>query len=213
MKDQIGKDSRESGNSRIEKDTVYRDREASPYNKEGRNEKGAEDGKLLVGVFEKVDEAVDVIKRLKDAGYKEAEITVAVKDEEKRERIDDKADIAVDSHGYAEKVSGGAAIGGALGGLYAALPALGLVTIPGIGPILAAGPLAGILGGVVAGGVTGGLIGALVELGVDEEEAKNYEYLVDQGKIIILVENKENLRDDVYMAFRQNNTLVGGRKW
>ena len=213
MKDQIGKDGRQNENSRIEKDTVYKDKEAGPYNQEGRNSKGDQAGKLLVGVFEKVDEAVDVIKRLKEAGYKEAEITVAVKDDEKQEQIDDKADIKVDSQGYAEKISGGAAIGGALGGLYAALPALGLVTIPGIGPILAAGPLAGILGGVAAGGVTGGLIGALVEYGVDEEDAKSYEYLLEQGKIIILVENKENLRDDVYMAFRQNNTLVGGRKW
>ncbi|MCR3955346.1 MAG: general stress protein [Gudongella sp.] len=213
MKDQIGKDNRKNDNSRIEKDTVYRDRETSPYSKEGRNAKGAQEGKLLVGVFEKVDEALDVINRLKEVGYKETEITVAVKDDEKREQLDDQADIAVDSQAYAEKMSGGAAIGGALGGLYAALPALGLVTIPGIGPILAAGPLVGILGGVAAGGLTGGLIGALVEYGVDEEDAKSYEYLVDQGKIIILVENKENLLDDVYMAFRQNNTIVGGRKW
>jgi uncharacterized membrane protein len=213
MKDQIGKDSGDKVNSRIERETVYRDKETSPYSREGRNRKGTEDGKVLVGVFEKVDEALNVIKRLREAGYKESEITVVVKNEEKQEEIDHKTDVDVESSGYAEKMSGGAAIGGALGGLYAALPALGLVTIPGVGPILAAGPIAVILGGVVAGSVAGGLIGALVELGVDEEEAKNYEYLVDQGKIIILVENKENLRDDVYMAYRQNNTLVGGRKW
>ncbi|WP_422486572.1 general stress protein [Gudongella sp. DL1XJH-153] len=208
MKDQIGKD----GN-RVEKDTVYRDREAEVDNKVSRETKETRDGKVLVGVFGMVEEAVEVIKRLKESGYREDEITLVVKDDEKLERIEDEVDVDVEAQGFTEKVAGGAAIGGTLGGLYAALPALGLVTVPGIGPILAAGPIAGVLGGIVAGSVTGGLIGALVELGVDEEDAKNYEYLVEEGKILILVENREDLRDDAYMAFRQNNTLVGGRNW
>jgi outer membrane lipoprotein SlyB len=102
----------------------------------------------------------------------------------------------------------GAAIGGTLGGLAAALPALGVLAIPGIGPILAAGPIAVIFGGVVAGGVAGGLIGALTEMGVSSVNAKDYEYQLDQGKIIVLVDNIDNMYDEVYSIYNQNNSLT-----
>lgn len=210
MKDQIGNDgnlNRDSVDNRVEKDTVYRDREA------GIRERERRDNKALVGIFETENEAINVIKRLKEAGYHEDDITVIAKDKDKMDRVEDETDIDTETKDYAEKVAGGAAVGGTLGGLAAALPALGLLSIPGIGPIMAAGPIAGILGGVISGGVAGGLIGALVKLGVDEEDAKDYEYLIEQGKILILVENREDLRDDAYMAFRQNNTLVGERNW
>ncbi len=210
MKDQIGNDrnkNRDSVDNRVEKDTVYRDREAGVSDRERR------DNKALVGIFETEKEAINVIKRLKEAGYREGDITVIAKDKDKMDRVEDETDIDTETKGYAKKVAGGAAVGGTLGGLVAALPALGLLAIPGIGPILAAGPIAGILGGAIAGGVAGGLIGALVELGVHEEDAKDYEKLIEQGKILILVENREGLRDDAYMAYRQNNSLVGGRNW
>ncbi len=210
MKDQIGNEGNmnpDSVDNRVEKDTVYRDRE------EGIRDRERRDNKALVGVFETENEAINVIKRLKEAGYREDDITVIAKDKDKMDRVEDETDIDTETKDYAEKVVGGAAVGGALGGLATALPALGLLAIPGIGPIMAAGPIAGILGGVIAGGVAGGLIGALVELGVDEEDAKDYEYLIEQGKILIIVENREDLRDDAYMAYRENNSLVGGRNW
>ncbi len=153
--------------------------------------------KVLVGIFETVNEANNVISRLREIGYSDDDITVLAKDKEKMDHLE----------GDVDKVGAGAAIGGTIGGIAAAIPALGLLAIPGIGPILAAGPIAVILGGVLAGGVAGGLIGAFAKMGINEEDAKKYEYQLEQGKIIVLVENRENMRDEVYTTYRQNNNF------
>lgn len=208
-----------STDQRVEKDTVYNDREAGISNSEiGRTDKqmdrdnrdlGNKD-KALVGIFESENEAIKVIDRLKQIGYREDDITVIAKDKDKMDRLDDKTDVDTKTLGDSDKVGEGAAIGGVLGGLAAALPALGLLAIPGVGPFLAAGPIVGIIGGVVAGGVAGGLIGALVEMGVDEKDAEEYKQHIDQGKIVILVENKDDLSHEVYTTYRQNNSLIDG---
>lgn len=156
-----------------------------------------ESDKVLVGIFETEHEANNVILRLKEIGYREDEITVMAKDKEKMDRLE----------GDTSRMGEGAAIGGTLGGIAAALPALGVLAIPGIGPILAAGPIAVILGGIVAGGVAGGLIGAFTKMGISEEDAKHYESQLEMGKIIVLVENREDLRDEVHSTYRQNNNF------
>lgn len=169
--------------------------------------------KALVGLFNTEREAINVVNRLKEIGYQEDEITVVAKDKDKMEHLDDTMDTNTKTEGDGSAVGTGAVIGGALGGIAAALPALGLLAIPGIGPLLAAGPIAAIVGGVVAGGVAGGLVGGLVELGVSEEDAKKYEHQIEQGKILILVENKENYRNDVNNTYRQNNNIINGQNW
>lgn len=179
-----------------------------------RDHDRSDNDKALVGLFNTENEAINVVKRLKEIGYQEDEITVVAKDDDKMDRLDDATDINTKTEGDAgSSIGTGAAIGGALGGIAAALPALGLLAIPGIGPLLAAGPIAAIVGGVVAGGVAGGLVGGLVELGVREEDAKKYEHQIEQGKILILVENKENYRDDVNNTYRQNNNIINGQNW
>lgn len=168
--------------------------------------------KVLIGIFENENEATNVIKRLRKTGYREDEITVVAKDKDQLEHIDDTTDVDTKSQSGGEMVGTGAAVGGTLGGIAAALPFLGLFVIPGIGPLLAAGPIAVILGGVIAGGVAGGLVGGLVQMGVREEDAKEYEQYIEQGKILILVENRENLRDDVHTTFRQHNCRITGNR-
>jgi hypothetical protein len=89
----------------------------------------------------------------------------------------------------------GAGIGAAVGGIGGLLVGLGALTIPGIGPVIAAGPLAVALStltgagvGAVAGGVTGGLLGALVGLGVPEQEAEYYAEGVRRGGVLVTVQ-------------------------
>lgn len=187
----------------VEGDSVYNDR-----NKGMTTRVNSDEDKVLAGIFDTENEAVNVIRRLKEIGYHEDDITVVAKDKDKMERLENRTDVDTKTHGDTDKMGAGAAIGGTLGGIAAALPALGLLTIPGIGPILAAGPIVGILGGIVAGGVAGGLVGALVELGVEEEAAKHYEYQMNQGKIVVLVENREHMRDEVNTTYRQNNSVL-----
>ncbi|MFC4401769.1 low temperature-induced protein [Gracilibacillus xinjiangensis] len=100
----------------------------------------------------------------------------------------------------------GAASGGLLGGLGGLVVGLGLLTIPGIGQIAAAGPLAAVLTGAGVGAGGGGIVGALVGLGMPEEQAKQYEGFLKQGKIIVLVEADEEQEGRVYETFLSHDT-------
>jgi hypothetical protein len=62
-----------------------------------------------------------------------------------------------------EAAGTGAGVGASVGGAAGLLAGLGLMAIPGIGPVVAAGWLAATLTGVVAGGATGGIVGALTQ--------------------------------------------------
>lgn len=86
-----------------------------------------------------------------------------------------------------EGTTTGAVAGGAIGGTLGVLAGLGALAIPGIGPLLAAGPIVAALAGVGAGGAVGGLIGALVGMGIPEYEAKRYEGAVRDGGTLLSV--------------------------
>jgi hypothetical protein len=86
-----------------------------------------------------------------------------------------------------EGTTTGAVAGGITGGTLGLLVGLGALTIPGLGPLLASGPIVAALAGVGTGGTVGGLIGALVGMGIPEFEAKRYEGMVRGGKILLSV--------------------------
>jgi hypothetical protein len=85
----------------------------------------------------------------------------------------------------------GAATGGVIGGGAGLLAGLGMLAIPGLGPVVAAGWLAatavGAAVGAVAGGATGGLLGALKEAGHSDEEANVYAEGVRRGGTLVSV--------------------------
>jgi len=85
-----------------------------------------------------------------------------------------------------EGADAGAAIGGTVGGIAGLLAGLGLMAIPGLGPVVAAGWLVStaVLG--VVGGVTGGIIGALTQSGVDEDDAHAYAEGVRRGGTLVM---------------------------
>ena len=86
-----------------------------------------------------------------------------------------------------EGAATGAATGGALGGTLGLLAGIGALAIPGVGPLIAAGPIVGALAGLGAGGAVGGLVGALVGMGLPEYEAKRYEGRVREGGVLLSV--------------------------
>ncbi len=69
----------------------------------------------------------------------------------------------------------GAVAGGVLVGALGWLVGIGSLAIPGVGPLIAAGPILAALTGAAAGGAVGGLTGGLIGLGIPEYEAKRYE--------------------------------------
>jgi hypothetical protein len=85
----------------------------------------------------------------------------------------------------AESAGKGAGIGAGLGGAAGLLAGLGLLAIPGLGPVVAAGWLAATAVGAAAGAATGGLVGALTEAGVSEDEAPVYAEGVRRGGTLV----------------------------
>lgn len=83
----------------------------------------------------------------------------------------------------------GAGIGAAVGGLGGLLTGLGLMAIPGVGPVVAAGWLVstavGAAAGAAVGGVAGGLVGGLTEAGVPERDAHVYAEGVRRGGSLV----------------------------
>jgi hypothetical protein len=84
-----------------------------------------------------------------------------------------------------EGAGAGAGIGAIVGGAAGVLAGLGMIAIPGIGPVVAAGWLAATAAGLVAGGVAGGIIGALTQAGVSKEDAHVYAEGVRRGGTLV----------------------------
>ncbi len=93
------------------------------------------------------------------------------------------------------EVAADAGIGAALGGVGGLLLGFAGLAVPGVGPVLAAGPIIAALGGAGIGAAAGGLIGALTEGGVPEEEAGVYAEGVRRGDILLTVHASGNRAD------------------
>lgn len=85
-----------------------------------------------------------------------------------------------------------AGVGAALGGTAGLLAGLGIIAIPGLGPVVAAGALAATAVGAAAGAVTGGVVGALVSADVPEEEAHVYCEAVRRGGTLVSVRTADD---------------------
>ncbi len=86
-----------------------------------------------------------------------------------------------------EGAAAGAGSGAVLGGTLGLLAGIGALAIPGVGPLIAAGPIMATLAGVGVGGAVGGLTGGLIGLGITEYEAKRYEGRLQKGGILFSV--------------------------
>jgi hypothetical protein len=86
-----------------------------------------------------------------------------------------------------EGTATGAGTGAVIGGTLGWLAGIGALAIPGVGPLIAAGPIVAALTGVGVGGAIGSITGALVGMGIPEYEAKRYEGRVKEGGILLSV--------------------------
>jgi len=108
-----------------------------------------------------------------------------------------------------EGAATGAATGGALGGLGGLLVGLGILALPGVGPIIAGGTLATALATAAAGGAigatAGGLTGALVGLGIPENDAKQYNDRLIGGDYLLVLEGSESQLREVRSLIKNDN--------
>lgn len=129
-----------------------------------------------------MSQANTIVDRLKASGVTNEHISVVMADNDKTRQF------AVENETKAPEgaVTGGTT-GMAIGGTLGWLTGIGALAIPGVGPLIAAGPIMAALSGAAAGGVIGGLTGALIGMGIPEYEAKTYEDRLQRGDAIITV--------------------------
>ena len=91
----------------------------------------------------------------------------------------------------------GASIGGVAGGVTGLLASLGVIAIPGIGPVVAGGWLASIMTGTAGGALAGGVLGALLEASVTNRDANYYAETVRRGASLVSVRTEGTLATTV----------------
>jgi hypothetical protein len=124
--------------------------------------------KTVVGTYDNIQTAYAVANDLISAGYSRNDISVIANDA-KNEYAPYVGTTTATTVDTGDDVAKGAGIGAALGGLGGLLVGLGALAIPGVGPVIAAGPLLAALTGAGVGAVTGGIVGALVDMGIPDE--------------------------------------------
>lgn len=134
------------------------------------------------GIYKTRDMASNAVDRLLASGFRNEDISVLLQD-----NVGTK-DFAHEKQTKApEGTTTGVVAGGAIGGTLGLLAGIGTLAIPGVGPLIAAGPIMATLAGIGSGGVVGGVIGALVGMGIPEYEAKRYEGRIKSGGILVSV--------------------------
>ncbi|MHC1550339.1 general stress protein [Phyllobacterium sp. K27] len=131
----------------------------------------------VTGLYDNHSDAKAAVNALEDAGISSSDITIVGRDGEDR-----------DSNA-GEGAAAGAGVGAVVGGTGGLLAGLGMLAIPGVGPVVAAGWLAataaGAVAGAAAGGAAGGIIGSLTTSGVDEDDAHVYAEGVRRGSTLV----------------------------
>lgn len=133
--------------------------------------------RVVAGVFDQVEDTNRMVEWLQSNGWPTESIGLVAQGPGERFVHRDAADTKAGATATA-----GAAVGATAGGLAGILAGVGLLAIPGIGPILAAG-----FAGAAIGGAMGGLAGSFAGLGIPDESAREYEAAVQQGGLFVSV--------------------------
>lgn len=147
------------------------------------------------GLFRSKSQAADTIEMIQKEGYAK-DISILAKN--RRDGSTKTTDVQKD---ISEGTLTGVATGAAFGALAAIATGATTAILPGLGPVLLAGPLYAGLAGAATGAVTGGAIGALVEMGVPEETALLYEQSIGNGEVLVSVSVSANHVEDTVRIF------------
>jgi hypothetical protein len=152
----------------------------------------------VIAVFDSPEQASQAVRALVDAGVDREDISLVSRNREASNTgtstgTGTGAKRTSDGTTVGENIAGGAVFGG-LGGL---LLGLGALAIPGVGPIVAAGPIATTLAGAGIGAAGGGIIGAIKDAGVPDDDAHVYAESVRRGGTMVSVRTDDLSRDRV----------------
>ncbi len=136
----------------------------------------------VFGICRTGNHALRSVGDLIAAGFSQGNISVLVPDQQGSERL-----YREKSCKASEVSPGEAAAGGAIGGTLGLLAGIGVLAIPGVGPIIAAGPLMVALTGMSVGGALGGLLVAFLRMGISESKARRYAHQLKAGGVLLSI--------------------------
>ena len=148
-------------------------------------------------LYDNYPDAQRAVARLETAGVPHSEISIVANNSDNWFGANNHKKVDRDRDGVddrAESAGKGAGIGAGLGGAAGLLAGLGLLAIPGLGPVVAAGWLVSTAVGAAAGAATGGLIGALTQAGISKEDAHVYAEGVRRGGTLVSARVSESDR-------------------
>ena len=187
--------------------------------------------KTVVGSFDSFDEAKRVARDLMDEGFRDGDVNVVASNIRGEPAGDaasssgvyasstrtlEDAPLATDGGGLtrmdraADDTSGaaaGAVTGGVVGGAAGLAASLMGLAIPGIGPIIAAGPIVATLSGAGVGAVAGGLIGGLTDMGVSKSDAEYYAESVRRGGALVTVRADDSRAERAADIMREHGAI------
>lgn len=152
-------------------------------------------------LFDGYDDAQKAVHQLKQAGVDEDDISVVANNSDKWYEPD-----------YAAAAGKGAAVGAGFGGFGGLLAGLGLLAIPGLGPVVAVGWLAAALAGAAAVGAAGGVIGMLAEAGVATNDAEIYAESIRRGGSLVSVRTDEREKDRLEAILHPSSVDIAERR-
>jgi hypothetical protein len=138
----------------------------------------AEKKTAVFGIYSSREAAERAAEAIVNGGFSPADISVLLP-----ENLGTRAIGTEKATKAPEGAAAGGSTGAVLGGTLGLLAGIGAVAIPGVGPLIAAGPIMATLAGLGFGGITGALVG----LGIPEYEAKRYEGRIQKGGILLSV--------------------------
>lgn len=154
--------------------------------------------RTAVGLFDTFGEAQSVVDDLVTQGFNRNDISIVSNDSG---RDVNTTTTTTDSN------ADGAATGALVGGGIGAVAGLVVLAIPGIGPVVAAGPLLAALGGAGIGAVTGGIIGGLADAGVPQDDAELYAEGVRRGGALVTVTADDTNADAAIGVMNRHNAV------
>ena len=161
--------------------------------------------KTIVGLMDTQQEAQEVLQELVSSGFPRETISIMASDKGGQGLRESEAQ--GEGEDRAKGAAKGAGAGAAVGGVAGLIVGLTGLAIPGIGPIVAAGPIASLLAGAGVGAVAGGAIGALTKMGVSEEDAHYYAEGVKRGGFLVTVSADDDNAEKAADIMRRHGAL------
>jgi hypothetical protein len=159
--------------------------------------------KTVIGLFDYASDAYGAQEDLLGSGLQRGQVSVLTSPANR----DFRGNTPDDKSEAAEGAGIGATAGAIAGGAAGLLASLGLLAIPGIGPVLAAGPIVALLTGAGIGAAAGGMVGGLIGLGIPEHEAEIYAEGVNRGGTLVSVDAADGDANRIAAVLSQHNAV------